>query len=86
MNNILEDLFFGELDVNTQDDNTSKSMQNLDDIENTLMNSLKKEDKQFFIKYVNLCSQINAETAVSKFKTGFKVGLKLIIDTYRDDI
>ena len=81
MSRILEDLYFGELDVNTHKMNEGtalhKATTTMHDSEIKLMGLLEGKEKQLFLDYVNAWAEVHAETAIEKFILGFKVGTRM---------
>lgn len=81
MSRILEDLYFGELDVNTQSINEGTALHKatsiIDDSENKLMVLLEGKEKSIFLDYVNAWAELQAETEIEKFILGFKVGTRM---------
>ena len=84
MNSILEDLYFGELDVNTQGfesgSSQAKAMEIIDDREEKLSILLEGKERSMFLEYANAWSEIHAATAYGKFTLGFKVGTRLAVE------
>ena len=71
MDSILEELYFGNIDMNTQsfdrNSDVSNAMDTLVKVEDKLTELLEGKEKQLFLDYVNAWSEVNAETAVGRF-------------------
>ena len=84
MNSILEDLYFGELDVNTQGfecgSSGAKAMGVIEEMETKLPLLLEGKEKSMFLDYANAWAEIHAATAYGKFSLGFKVGTRLAFE------
>ena len=90
MNSILEDLYFGELDVNSQGfecgSAEARAMEIIDDVEEKLTLLLTGKEKTMFLEYANAWSGIHAVTAYVKFALGFKVGTRMIAEGLASDL
>lgn len=90
MSNILEDLYFGNLDMNTQSfdrsSSVAKAMNTLVDVEDKLTASLEGKEKQLFLDYINAWAEVNAETAVGRFIFSFKVGARITAESLNSDL
>ena len=90
MEHILEELYFGNINMNAQkfDRNSSvkKAMATLEETEEKLTVLLEGKEKQLFLDYVNAWSQVNAETALGRFMFGFKVGARITSESLYSDL
>ncbi len=90
MDSILMDLYFGELDVNSQKirEGTAlhKATSVIDDSEKRLIPLLDGKEKSLFLDYVNAWGEVHAETATEKFALGFKVGARMTLEALTDDL
>lgn len=90
MNSVLEDLYFGELDVNVQGfecgSSEAKAMETIDDREEKLSILLTGKEKAMFLEYANAWADIHAATAYGKFELGFKVGTRLAFEGLTGDL
>lgn len=90
MDSILEDLYFGNIDMNTQGFNrnsdVAKAMDTLVKVEDRLTELLDGKEKQLFLDYVNAWSEVNAETAVGRFMFGFKVGARITAEALNSEL
>ena len=84
MQNVLEDLFFGEIQPNVRGDNENprykKAVQTLDENEEILTKLLMGKEKKLFLDLVNAQSDVNGITAVENFVSGFKLGARIIVE------
>ena len=89
MRNVLEDLFFGEIQPNLWDCNKTprlqKAGQTLDKNEEILTKLLEGKEKKLFLDLVNAQSEINGSTAVENFISGFKLGARIIVEVITRD-
>ncbi len=90
MENILSDLYFGELDVNSQPIRVStqlhKATSVIESTENKLLALLEGKEKTLFLDYVNAWGEVHAETAFEKFTLGFKVGTRITVAGLAGDL
>ena len=90
MKSILEDLYFGELDVNTQKfecgSSQAKAMGIIDDREEKLSILLEGKERSMFLEYANAWYEIHAATAYCKFALGFKIGTRMIAEGLISDL
>ena len=90
MDSILEELHFGNIDMNTQSfdrtPSTRKAMQTVDDTEDKLLALLEGKEKALFNDYINAWSEVNAETAIGRFLCGFKVGARITAEALSSEL
>lgn len=90
MESILQELYFGNVDMNTQsfdrNSDVAKAMNTLVDVEDKLTTMLEGKEKQLFLDYVNAWSEVNAETAIGRFTFGFKVGARIVSEALTSDL
>ncbi len=90
MGSMLEELYFGNIDMNTQGFNrnsdVAKAMDTLVDVEDKLTTLLEGKEKKLFLDYTNAWSVVNAETAVGRFMFGFKVGAKITAEALNSEL
>lgn len=79
----IHDLFFGELDPQEHHKNPPPHVVELlleiEELEDSLMASLKGEEKLRLIRLLDAYGELLANTDVSAFETGFKIGARLIM-------
>ena len=81
MQNVLEDLFFGELRPNICDNaRAKKAMKILDENEDILMKLLEGKEKKLFLEMVNAQSEVTGSSAVENFIAGFKLGARIVVE------
>ncbi len=90
MINLIEELFYGNIEVNghccDENENYQSAIQQVLDLEEILMKSLDGELKQLFIKYENANSIVLGESSISHFVMGFKLGARFGFDIFSDDM
>ena len=90
MNSILEELYYGELDVNTEsfehNSAEAKAMEIIEDREEKLPLLLTGKEKEMFLEYVNAWSEVHATTAYNKFLLGFKVGARMTSEALTSEL
>lgn len=78
----IHDLFFGELDPQEHHKNppphVAALMEEIDFLEAALLSHLKGEDKLTLLRLIDAYSELLANTDVSAFESGFKIGARLM--------
>ena len=86
---MLEELYFGNIDPNTQTfdrhSNFGKAMQVMSDTEDELLKLLEGKENQLFRDFVKAQSEINGITGVEKFIKGFKLGARIGLEIVSED-
>ncbi len=86
MANFIEELFYGNLDPQAREYHKShrvvKVSKNINDIEEKLTERLRGEDKELFLDFCNGNSELTGEATLDAFITGFRLGVKMIFDTF----
>ena len=86
MKNIIEDLFYGNIDPQARSTKKNKTVQKemavLSKTEDLLTASLKDDQKNWFIDFSNAWSIINAESNLDSFIMGFRLGANFTYDTF----
>ena len=89
MKNFIEELFYGNIDPQargyTKDSKIRKVSDKTNDIEEQLTNKLNKEEKSLFLAFVNAHSELSAESSLDSFIVGFRLGARVIYDTFVND-
>ena len=84
MMNIIEELYFGNIDPNTEsidsESDFGKASMIVSQNEDKLMELLEGKEKEIFIALLNAQSEIDAITAVKKSTKGFQLGAKFTLD------
>ncbi|MCL2461369.1 MAG: hypothetical protein FWF44_01780 [Defluviitaleaceae bacterium] len=84
MSNILEMLFYGNLDPSSKtferNSEYNKSVRTTADSEEKLLALLNDEEKALFMKIKEAQITINSYTSVEEFKCGFRLGVLLMTD------
>lgn len=86
--NIIEELYFGNIDPNMkqfiENDNFKKAMYTFIDNEDELTKLLEGKEKKLLLAILNAQSEINGATAVGSFVNGFKLGAKFALEITKD--
>lgn len=85
MESILENLFFGNVDVNTTFPNTQqyrKAMETICGNETALNEMLDGRAKSLFHGFATAHAEMNGITAVDKFITGFHLGALVMTEVF----
>lgn len=89
MKNLIEELFYGNIDpqarVFKNGSYLQKQMTILADSEEVLNSTLTGEDKEAFLSFANASSIIMSESELDSFIVGFRLGARMIYDTFVDD-
>ena len=85
MRNVLEDLYFGEVKPNSfyfkSNQNILECERKVDGNEKVLLERLEADDKKLFLEYLDAQGELEANYAVENFIDGFKLGVKIIIES-----
>lgn len=89
MKNILTDLFYGNIDPQARgfkkDSYLQKEMGILSSCEEALTEKLTGDEKKTFLSFVNASNIVLGESELDSFMVGFRLGARLIYDTFVDD-
>lgn len=89
MPNFIEELFFGNLDPQRREyANGSRIMKvssNINELEEKLTERLRDEDKDLFLDFCNAYGELMGDAEVDSFVVGFRLGAKMIFDTFCSD-
>lgn len=87
--NFIEELYYGNINPNEKKPNRntqlSKAMELFSKNENELVEKMSKDDKKLFNDMVNASDEISACTSVENFKIGFILGVRMMVDCFKDD-
>ena len=87
--NLIEELYYGNINPNEKKPNRntqlSKAMELFSKNENELVEKMSKDDKKLFNDMVNASDEISACTSVENFKIGFILGVRMMVDCFKDD-
>lgn len=89
MANFLEELYYGNLDPQARgyrkDNNILKVSENINELEEKLTQRLNDEEKKLFLDFCNANSELMGDTGLDSFIVGFRLGAKMIFDTFCSD-
>ena len=84
----IHDLFFGELDPQEHHKNPPphviELLLEIEELEDSLMASLKGDEKLQLIRLLDAYGEYIANVDSEAFATGFKIGVRLIMDAMRE--
>lgn len=81
MQNVIEDLFFGEIRVNgTKSETTCELLGRLEEYDEKLILLLGDEGKKLFITRQSIQMEIDGNEMVEKFVSGFRLGASMAIE------
>ena len=86
MHNFIKELYYGNIDPQSRGFRNGsylkKQMTILSESEALLTNRLTGDEKKLFLTFVNASDIILGESELDSFIVGFKLGAKLIFDTF----
>ena len=86
MSKFIEEFYYGNINPQAQGTKKNKTVQKemtvLTKTENLLTDSLKDDQKNWFIDFSNAWSIINAESNLDSFIMGFRLGANFTYDTF----
>lgn len=89
MANFIEELFYGNIDPQAREyrkgHRAIKVLKNITEIEEKLTERLQREDKDLFLDFCNGNSELMGEATLDSFIVGFRLGAKMIFDTFCSD-
>ncbi len=89
MTNFLEELYYGNLDPQARgyrkDSNILKVSENINELEEKITQRLNGEEKKLFLDFCNANSELMGESGLDSFLVGFRLGAKMIFDTFCSD-
>ena len=88
MGNILEELWYGNLNPQTKafkrDTSGEEALQVLCNHETRLLTSLSEPEKEIFEKYQDVQNKLSQCNEADAFATGFRLGARLIAESFCD--
>ena len=89
MANFLEELYYGNLDPQARGyrkgSHILKVSENINELEEKITQSLIGEEKRLFLNFCNAYSELMGDTGLDSFIVGFRLGAKMIFDTFCSD-
>ena len=89
MTNFLEELYYGNIDPQAReyrkDSHTLKDSKDINELEEKLTKRLQGEDKALFLDFCNAYGELMGESSLDSFIIGFRLGAKMIFDTFCSD-
>ena len=89
MANFLVELYFGNLDPQARGyrkgSHNLKVSKSINELEEKLTERLSGEDKALFLDFCNAYSELLGDAEVDTFVVGFRLGAKMIFDTFCSD-
>ena len=89
MANFLEELYYGNVDPQARGyrkgSHTLKVSQNINELEEKLTEHLSGGDKSLFLDFCNAYGELMGESGLDSFLVGFRLGAKMIFDTFCSD-
>ena len=86
MKNFIEEFYYGNIEPQARSTKQNKVVQKQMEIlmtnENFLTTVLSDENKKRFLDYVNAWGIVNGESNLDSFIMGFRLGAKLMLDTF----
>ncbi|MBQ8796269.1 MAG: hypothetical protein IJZ54_07585 [Clostridia bacterium] len=86
MGKFIEEFYYGNIDPQSRSTKKNKTVQKemavLTKTEDMLTNSLKDNQRSWFIDFSNAWSIINAESNLDSFLMGFRLGANFTYDTF----
>lgn len=86
MSKFIEEFYYGNIDPQARNTKKNKTVQKemavLTRTEDLLTDSLKDDQKNWFIDFSNAWNIINAESNLDSFIMGFRLGAKFTYDTF----
>ena len=87
--NFIDELYYGNIDPNEKrydkDTHYAKTMRKFCDSENELGKMLKGKPLHLVNDLINASDEISACTSVENFKIGFILGVRMMVDCFKED-
>lgn len=85
----MEELYFGNLDPQARgyrkDSHIIKVSNSINELEEKLTERLQDEDKSLFLDFCNAYGELMGDAGLNSFIVGFRLGTKMIFDTFCSD-
>lgn len=89
MTNFLEELYYGNIDPQARGyrkgSHILKVSENINELEEKLIERLSGEEKKLFLGFCNAYGELMGESGLDSFLVGFRLGAKMIFDTFCSD-
>ena len=89
MANFIEELYYGNIDPQARGyrpkSHAKKISDSLTDLEEKLSERLDGENKELFLRFCNAYAEFMGECELDTFITGFRLGARLMMDTFLSD-
>ena len=89
MKNFIKELYYGNIDPQARGFKNGsylkKQMTILSKSEALLTDRLTGDEKKWFLTFVNASNNILGQTELDSFIVGFRIGARLILDTFMND-
>lgn len=89
MTNFLEELYYGNIDPQARGyrkgSHILKVSENINELEEKLTERLSVEEKKLFLDFCNAYGELMGESGLDSFLVGFRLGAKMIFDTFCSD-
>ena len=89
MTNFIEELYYGNIDPQARGyrpkSHAKKASDSLSVLEEQLTERLDGEDKELFLRFCNAYAELMGECELDTFMTGFRLGARLMMDTFLSD-
>lgn len=89
MANFLEELYYGNVDPQARgyrkDGPSLKVSKSINELEEKLTERLNGEEKTLFLDFCNAYGELMGDTGLDSFLVGFRLGAKMIFDTFCSD-
>lgn len=86
MTNFLEELYYGNVDPQARGyrkgSHNLKLSKNINELEEKLTQRLNDEEKKLFLDFCNAYGELMGDTGLDSFIVGFRLGDKMIFDTF----
>ena len=89
MTNFLEELYYGNVDPQVRGyrkgSHNFKVSKDINELEEKLTERLSGEDKSLFLDFCNAYGELMGDASLDSFLVGFRLGAKMIFDTFCSD-
>lgn len=89
MKNYIEELYYGNIDPQargfTKNSSIKKAYDKITELEKQLNERLDINEQEMFKSFININSEITAESELDTFILGFRLGARFVYDTFLND-